>query len=179
MQRKVEVENELGKLLFAEDEVFKTITVYRNNEAWFHANADTAVHDVIATLFNEVLAIGADYDEVSLAFKREEQRGANLVRDWSDENDALEDENEKLLSKLLLVDRRATALRQQLARVQAKRAGGLVERIDCPKCGSEYTTSIHARQDGVDGVLVVCIDCDELVPWRALRETEIYKEPPS
>lgn len=170
-QRRIEIKNKHGNYIFVEDEQ-GGLDVFQDGSP---LTQDDMLHPAHA-LFDEILAIGADLDEHVIAFKREEERGANLVRNWVEECDMRKEENATLQRRLVLVGERAGALQEQLARVKAKRAGDLVKRIDCPKCGSEYTAAVHARQDGVAGVLVVCIDCDELVPWRALTDSEIPKE---
>lgn len=171
-QRRIEIENARGCFVFdfEDDAIVVTRNGVEDKGRW--------MDPAWLVLFDEVLALGADLDEHVLALRRETERAANLVRNWTEECDMRKEENATLQRRLILVGRRAGALQEQIARMQAKRAGDLVALINCPKCGSEYTTNVRARQDGVDGVLVVCIDCDEHVPWRALREEEKPKEKP-
>lgn len=137
------------------------------------AQADHMI--AVRALFEEVLAIGEDLDETEKAFRREEERAGNAVRNWIAECDMRKRENEELLRKLMLVDQRAKACEEQLARERAKRLTGV--QTSCSNCSSVYVAPIAARAvvegDVTPGVILVCCDCQAFTPWRQLTKEEL------
>ena len=111
--------------------------------------------------------IGADLDETEKAFRREEERAGNAVKNWNEDAAMREQENGELIRRLRLASERADATVLQLGRERAKRAELPV--TPCTWCGSEYTTPIFTRNAGRPGVIVVCCDCEEFIPWQEIE----------
>jgi len=119
--RKVEIERD-GQLFEIEEAQPGVLVVLVNGKP---ANGALSLPPVMAlafvALFEEVLALGADLDEHALALKRESSRAENMLRNWTEECGMLKEENATMQRKMLHAEARATALHEQLARVQAQR----------------------------------------------------------
>lgn len=169
MSGRVEIETIAGAFTFEIDED-GALSIMRDGAQVLAVVKEDALYPAWLALLNEVLAIGADLDETEKAFRREEERAGNAVRNWNEDAAMRERENQELIRRVRLASERADATLMQLGRERAKRAeiSGV---LPCPQCASEYTTPIFARSEGKPGVIAVCCDCQAFAPWREIEPT--------
>lgn len=170
MKKRIEIEVEGVAFVFELDG--GVLTFWRGEAPPVKFGPDSSVElDALYVLFHEVLDLGTDLDETEKAFRREEERAGNAVKNWNEDAAMRERENQELARRLRLANERAEATLVQLTRERAKRAE-IYGALTCTRCGSEHTAPVFARHDGKPGVIVVCCDCEAFIPWREIEPKE-------